>query len=156
MTSSAPSEKDIRLIKDELTSTGMPQKPKSPYSAWTIKDILISMQESADRKDAADRWKRYEENYESNWNLSAVAVLGLVLVFGPGRGGSDIDCIDQNAFAFLVTGLVACTWFVLMSLERGSLLSTLSQFSLVRVTTGFLFAAGIAYATSEANTEMAP
>ncbi|HCX81403.1 MAG TPA: hypothetical protein DHV01_07335 [Rhodoferax sp.] len=130
----------------------MPHKEKSPYSAWTIKDILISMQVRADRKDASDRVKHHQENYENNWNLCVVGVLGLILVIGPGRGGSDIDWIDQNAFAFLVAGLVACTWFVLMSLERGSLLSTLSRFTMVRVTTGFLFAAGIAYATSEANT----
>lgn len=151
MTSSATSEKDIRSIRDELTFTARLHKPKSGYSTWTTKDILISMHESADRKDDADRRKRHEEKYESNWNLSAVGVLGLILVFGPGRGSSDIAWIDQNAFAFLVAGLVACTWFVLMSLERGALIATLSRFTLVRVTTGFLFAAGIAYATSDAN-----
>lgn len=152
MTSSATPEKDIRSIRDELTSTSMSDKRKAKYSTWTTKDILISMHESADRKDAADRLKRNEVSYESSWNLSTVGVLGLVLVFGPGRGSPDIAWIDRNAFTFLVAGLVACTWFVLMSLERGALLSTLLRFTLVRVITGFLFAAGIAYATSDANT----
>lgn len=146
-------EKVIHTIKQEFSVSESNRRPYQ-FSRWTMKDYVSAIHKSLQDDEAARRWKHHDEKYESNWNLSAVGIIGLAFVFGLGRGSTDIEWIDQNAFGFLCTGLIACTWFVLMSLERASLFAALSKFTSVRVTAGFLFAAGVAVATSDASSSL--
>ncbi len=147
-------ENDVHAIKQELTSSSSNGKATFAFSRWTTKDFVAAIHKSLLDKESTQRWKLRDEKYESNWNLSAIGIIGLILVIGPGRGSSDFAWIDQNAFAFALSGLIACTWFVLMSLERAALFTALSKFMSVRITVGFLFAAGITVATSDANTAL--
>ncbi len=143
-------ENEISAIKAELTSTATNGKPVSFFSRRSLKDIVAAIHlQLASRQTA-----REQEQSANDFSLMTIGVAGLILIAGPGRGSTDIAWVDENAFWFVVFGLVACTWFILMSLERAPLFSLLAKFVSVRITAGFLFASGIAVATSGANTAL--
>ena len=81
-------ENDVQAIKQELTSSSSNGKTSFPFSRWTTKDFVAAIHKSLLDKENSQRWKLRDEKYDSNWNLSAIGINGLILVIGPGKGSS--------------------------------------------------------------------
>lgn len=144
-------EKEVQEIKRQLSSSVRGDNRRLVNSSWTLRDFLAAIYQHQQEKSVESRTAVGREQHLGDSSLIAIGVMGLILVFGPGRGSVEFEFVERNAFSFLAFGVVLCVWFVLVSLERANLLSYLSKFTTVRLTVGFLFAAGTIFATAEAN-----